>query len=139
MLLQLAVGIGGSAACVSVLYRTLAPFGRIWHGDASAANTLPTHEGRVQARNYLAYLLWIVPGTAGLLLIFSMLFWGTLTHLSGKPPLAAIIGIVVFGAAWPLALVHVFVNATGRPRFLVPPPFRHQPGEVTRDRRDASM
>ena len=129
--------VTGVAACLAfmassafLLYRALAPARRIWSGEAAAADTLPTRWGYVEARNYLAYLLWFLPAASGFLLLFT----GLLLSIIGQAPrLAESVagpGIRLLLLALPLALVHIFVNATNRPRLLVPPPYRDQPGAL---------
>lgn len=133
VLKDLATGVVVLATAAFVLYRALAPFRRIWGGDASATIGLPSRQSRVKARNYLAYLLWVVPGASGALILGVLMVWATVSHWQekgGLPLFIAGVGVFLFVGAWPLALVHVFVNATNRPRFLVPPPYRSQPGEV---------
>ncbi|MBX6724250.1 MAG: hypothetical protein IRY92_13620 [Dactylosporangium sp.] len=123
----------GAAVMAFILVSALVPFRRIWRGDAWAANGLPSLFGRVEARNYLAYLMWIVPGAGGLLLVCVVGFFATLfgvDNLAEDLRALMMVGVILFLAAWPLTLVHVFVNATGRPKFLVPPPYRDQPGEI---------
>lgn len=135
MLGKLIAGILISAIATFVLYRALAPFRRIWAGDARVISALPTRFGRVEARNYLAYLLWVVPGTAGLALVGIAVLLRTL--VPGADALGrgvAILGLPLFLAAWPLAVLQVMVNATNRPRFLVPAPYRNQPGAVAAER-----
>lgn len=138
MLLALAVTTLGTAATAFVLYRALAPFRRILRGDESVARTLPAQHGHVQARNYLAYLLWIIPGAGGLLLM-CLGIGTTLLHLPSEVAhTLATSGLLSLVAAGPLMLVHVVVYATGRPKFLIPPAYRDQPGQVAawRQRRD---
>lgn len=135
MLRDLAYGGLGVAALAFILYRALAPFRRIWRGDASAADTVLTRYGRLAARNYLAYLLWVVPGVGGLLLLCTAVLLDPFGASPGVIDGVLGVGLRLFTMAWPLALVHVFVHATNRPGFLVPPPFRDQPGAMARNRR----
>lgn len=130
----------GVAGMAFLLYRVLAPFGRIWRGDASAARLLPTSQGSVEARNYLAYLAWIVPGIGGFLLLFLAWLTASLVNRSTGHVPSIGRGVVTFGfllllAACPLTVLHIIVNAINRPRILVPPPYRHQLGAIASWRR----
>ncbi|MFC7527453.1 hypothetical protein [Actinoplanes sp. GCM10030250] len=114
-----------------ILYKALAPFRRIWSGEAAAAAELPSQFGPVPARNYLAYLLWVTPAAlAGTLVSLGLLLnliTGSWTGLAVIPRT----GFVLFLVSLPLTLLHVLVSATNRPSFLVPPPYRDQPGAIT--------
>lgn len=131
MLGKLIAGAVTSAIAVFVLYRSLTPFRPVWVGAARVVRTLPTRLGVVEARTYLAYLLWVVPGSTGLLLVgVAVLLHELAPGANALGRGAAMVGLALFLAAWPLTLPQVMVNATNRPRFLVPPPYRNRPGAV---------
>lgn len=137
MLKNLAIGLCATALPAWVLYRAVAPFRAIWSGDTSRVHTLPTRFGTVKARNYLAYLMWTIPAFGGLLLIGMAIMAATLSR-GRSADLSDVlfqVGVVSLLAAGPLMLVHVIVNATNRPRILVPPPYRDQPGVIGQARK----
>jgi hypothetical protein len=116
-----------------LVYQALAPSRAIWRGDASRVPELVRI--RPKARSYLAFLLWVVPvfsGTCliGLALLATAILGQTDTILAFATPA---IPLVLGGL--PFTLVYAFVSAFNRPRFLVPPAYRHQQGWVAQARR----
>ena len=136
VLRDLVFGVCASAVPAWILYRAVAPLKAIWRGDTSRIYTLPTRSGIVQARNYLAYLLWVIPAFGGLMFIGVAIISATLSSVrTDLIDILFTIGVCSLLAAGPLLLVHVIVNATNRPRFLVPPPYRDQPGAIAAARK----
>jgi hypothetical protein len=126
---DLLAGVFVLATGTFVLCRALAPFSRIWSGDERAAASLPRRWWPVKARNYLAYLLWVVPGTSGISLVgLSMVLSAAAPAVSNLGLGIGVTGLLLFGLAVLALPVHVVVSLTNRPGFLVPPPYRDQVG-----------
>ena len=135
MFQDLIIGVCAVAGPAWLLYRAVAPFKAIWRGDTSRIYSLPTRFGIVQPRNYLAYLLWVVPAFGGLLVVGVTFILAGLSR--GRTDLTDVLIAIGGGsllAAGPLMLVHVIVNAINRPRILVPPPYRDQIGAIAAGR-----
>ena len=121
------VAVAVPAACF-YLYSLMAPFRRIWRGDAAAAASVPTRDGPLQARNYLAYLLMTVPPATGMLVLSGALL---ATKAGVAVPLMVFkVFVGLLGSVFPFGLVAAFVWALNRPRWLVPPPYRGLPGAI---------
>ncbi|HZN16582.1 MAG TPA: hypothetical protein VFB84_00020 [Micromonosporaceae bacterium] len=131
-------GLGVAVAALAVLYRFVRPAPAIWRGDASAVPAVCTTMVAAHARTYLSFLLCLGTATTGV-------------ALGGVGfALAAVTGQPV-GEGWPVGLaatgfllllsnvvlvpLNWFVDATGRPKLLVPPPYRDQPGSIAAGRR----
>jgi hypothetical protein len=127
---ELLTGLILVAGSVYLLFQSFPPLRPIWSGDTPADARVPTQFGQVPPRNYLAYLLWLVPGTFGVLMIGVVL----LLRFAGAPEvLTPVFGWAGLGSlivAAPLVLLHMLVSATNRPRFVVPPPYRDEPGAI---------
>lgn len=137
-LLPVLGGLGVAGIALTVLYRFVKPVPAIWRGDASRVPTTYTTVLAAHARTYLSFLLCM--GTAAL----GIALCGIAVAFS------ALLGWPV-GDGWPVGLIAVgallllsnvvlvplnwFVDATGRPKFLVPPPYRDQPGSIQAGRR----
>jgi hypothetical protein len=111
---------------VAMLRWTIAPARAIWRGDADGVPFL--HNIQPTTRTYFAYLLWIVPVNAGMALLGLV---GVLGSLMGddrevlRPVFVTSVALVL--GSLPLVLVHMAVALVGRPRFLIAPPYRHEP------------
>jgi hypothetical protein len=128
-------GLLGAALVGWILALAVAPAREIWRGNAARTRSLPTSSGRLPARCYLAYLLWMVPGCTGLVIIILTL---TVEGLVGAHhDVFATIGRTGFGIftlALPFLPVHLWVKAFNRPSFLVPPPYLEQRGALAERR-----
>ncbi|GGM63057.1 hypothetical protein ACFFX1_42675 [Dactylosporangium sucinum] len=112
-----------------VLYNLLSPARAIWRGEASRVPVVPGI--RPSQRAYVPYLLWTTPffggiGLVGVAILLFTLFTGSWAGL--------VFGIPGFGlmlvVAPPFMLVHLIACLFNRPRFLITPTCRHEPGWV---------
>lgn len=129
--------LAGSAGWI--LHSALAPFSQIWRGDTALVHALPAEAGHIKARNYLVYLMWLVPGAAGLLILGLAFAAAAIINEPNRLGVAvAWIGFALLIAAFPLTLIHFVVDLFNGPHFLIPPPYRGQRGSLAerRDRRD---
>lgn len=106
----------------------------VWRGDADAVPDLPSQMPfNVHPRSYVTFTMFAFAffGGGAILIIRAPVLENIIPGASRLPGAVLLIAIVV-----PLVL-HLIVNAFNRPKWLVPPPFRHQPGWVAarRDRR----
>ena len=119
------VGVAIVAVAGWMLYRVLAPARAIWRGDARRVPSFS--QITVNARSYLAFLLWFVPMFVGIALLGIMLIWISITgEVSTAGRAIATTGVALVVVGLPLIVLRWVVSAFGRPRFLVPPPYRGQ-------------
>jgi hypothetical protein len=120
-----------ATACIAGLADRVRRLPAVWRGDKKAIATVRGVMADVYARSYLVHL---VRQTAA---------WGGAAALAvavGAYPAwrgVGALGILLWLTYPPLLVLHWFVNATNRPRFLVPPPYRNEPGGVAEARRRA--
>jgi hypothetical protein len=118
-----------ATACIAYLADRFRRLPAVWRGDKSAIATIRGTWADVHARSYVVYLTRSLAG------------WGGAAGLCiavGMDPLwraAGVIGILLWLCYVPLLVLHWFVNATNRPKFLVPPPYRDEQGTVATARR----
>jgi hypothetical protein len=106
---------------------------KVWRGELSSVFVIRL--GDVPGRDYPALMLWFGSMFLGLFLYgVTYLLETVSTALRGHPVAVTPgrIGMALLLCALPLTLVHASVALFGRPRFLVPPPFRHEPGAIPR-------
>ncbi|HEX6870212.1 MAG TPA: hypothetical protein VF163_03855, partial [Micromonosporaceae bacterium] len=116
-----------------LLYVSVSPAGAIWRGDADRVPQLG--QISVNARSYLAFLLWSVPFFGGGTTVGLVFVIGTLTGSRDVLLLtAAKAAFALILVSVPLIGLHWFVNAFGRPEFLIPPPYRGQRGRFAEAR-----
>ena len=127
--------MAGVALAVLVAY--VRPAGRIWRGDtaqmpASAIGWVVA----VTPRTYLSAVLCVGAVTVGFALGGVAVALGGITH-STWPGYLLLAGLVTLLANVVFVPLSRIVEATGRPKFLVPPPYRGRPGSLAaeRDRR----
>ncbi len=113
-----------------LLMRLLKPARAIWHGDTSqVARWNTSRYMEVTPRSYFALLLTMAPFAAAMILMpVGMIgLQVTRNNLWLIPAGFSLlcIGVMLCGIA-----LHALVNAFNRPRWLVAPPYRHQPGWV---------
>jgi hypothetical protein len=133
VLLGILVGLFFVAVAGGMLYAGLRPAAAIWRGDADRV----PHLGQisVNARSYLAFLLWFVPCFLGLGLIgITAVAWSVGGSRSAVPALPAYVVIVLMIACTPLIAMQWFVSAFARPKFMIPPPYRQQRGSFAEAR-----
>ncbi len=134
MLVEILGGLFLFAATGWMLFAGLRPAAAIWRGDA---HRVPHIGGgiSVNARSYLAFLLWFVPVFLGLGLVVTA---ATVLTVSGSSSrvleIAGRTGIVLAVIGAPLIGLHWFVSAFARPKFLIPPPYRGQRGSIAERR-----
>jgi hypothetical protein len=121
------------AVAGAMLFAGLHPAAAIWRGDANRVPHLGTIS--VNARSYLAFLLWFVPFFLGLGLVVAAAVAQTLGRSgSGVLAITGGAGVVLMTVGVPLIGLHWFVSAFGRPKFLIPPPYRGQRGSFAEAR-----
>jgi len=115
-------------ACIAYLADRFRRLPAVWRGDKSAIAAIRGTLADVYARSYVVHLARNFAG------------WGGAAGLCiavGMNPVwrvAGVIGILLWLCYIPLLVLHWFVNATNRPKFLVPPPFRDEQGSVAKAR-----
>jgi hypothetical protein len=116
-----------------LLYTGLRPAVAIWRGDATKVPFLGGIS--VNARSYLAFLLWFVPVFGGMGLVGIAVVVGTLTSSTGPTTvMPAYVGSALIFVGAPLIALHWFVSAFARPKALIPPPYRAQRGSIAEAR-----
>jgi hypothetical protein len=121
--------IGLSAA---MLYKMFAPVRDIWHGNARRVPKLS--QISVNARSYLAFLLWFTPVFSGLALLGLTLTIGIFFRSMTLVAPLVVTGVILMLGGLPLIPLHWFVSAFSRPQFLIPPPYRSDPGGISQAR-----
>jgi hypothetical protein len=117
-LFLMALGAGG-------LYQLLAPARAIWRGHTDRVPWGSQTIG-VTPRTYGAFLVWVVPTLGGVCLLSITLLLGSI--VVPRDPLRPLFGTsvaLVLGGPI-LGLLHLAVSLFGRPRWLIPPPWRTQ-------------
>jgi hypothetical protein len=129
---SLLIGLLVVGVCTAMLYLVLAPVRDIWRGDKRRVPSLPSIS--VNARSYLAFLAWFVPVFGGLALLG--LTWIVGQFVGSKKVLYPLFvtGVALILGGPPLVVLHWFVSAFGRPRFLIPPPYRSERGGLSQAR-----
>lgn len=125
---HVAGGAGVATIAILILFRYVKPLARIWRGDLSR---MPA-PGRVLAvtpRTYPSFLLCAGTTTAGFALSGIAVVLGGVTGASW-PRHLLLAGLIMLPASVALVPLNWLVEATNRPRFLVPPPYRDQPGSI---------
>ena len=125
----LAVAFGACTVGYAGLQITRLP--RVWRGDS--LDTLPWSNNagpEVNHRSFPAFTLFLVLFTAGVLLAAPASVWDV--HGLG------VTAVLCLFMSVPALVLWILVNATNRPRFLVPPARRDEPGwwAAWRQRRD---
>jgi hypothetical protein len=121
---KILTGLGAVLLAAFPLFLVLRPARAIWRGDASRLPTLMHLD--INARSYLAFLLWFVLFFGGFGLAGVGVLVMSLEHAVGVR--IAMVGVVAMFAGLVLMPLKWFVSAYARPKFLVPPPYRDQPG-----------
>lgn len=100
---------------------------RVWRGESRDLSAIPRLPFAVHPRSYLTFAIWVASffGASAVLVL------GLLVHVEW----VLFTGIGLGLASLPAAGLHLVVNALNRPRFLVPPTHRDEPGWVNRPRR----
>lgn len=118
-----------------MLRRTLRPARAVWGGDARSVPHMVRFQPK--ARTYLTYLLVTTPAFAGLVLLGLDVAVADAVVAVGRsdgPPRAfAFVGVVAIGLVWvalPMVTVHAYVSMFARPKILIAPANRDQPGVV---------
>jgi hypothetical protein len=117
------------AATGGIVFAGLRPAAAIWRGDASRV----PHLGgiSVNARSYLAFLLWFVPCFLGPCLVAIVAVVATLIGSTNVVlSIVAVAGFALMAVGVPWLGLHWFVSAFARPKFLIPPPYRGQRGSI---------
>ena len=130
MLTGILVGLFFVAATGGMLFAGVRPAAAIWRGEA---NRVPHLGISVNARSYLAFLLWFVPFVLGLGLVVIVAAAQTLTS-SEVLPITGGAAVLLMVLAVPLMGLHWIVSAFARPKFLIPPPYRGQRGSIAESR-----
>jgi hypothetical protein len=120
-LLLVLIGLAFVAGPVLLWWRLV----RVWHGDLSAIATTRGFVVEANGRSYLAHAARSTAWWGGLGLIL------VAAALTGEPRTG--LGVVAVGlwlASVPLLVLQLVVNLFNRPKFLVPPPFRDDPGAL---------
>jgi hypothetical protein len=100
----------------------------VWKGDADAMPSIPHQVPfAVHPRSFVTFTMVAFAFVGGFTLLVStpLVNWEFLDE-----PLSLWPGGILLIASVPLALLHLVVNAFNRPKWLVPPAFRDQPGSV---------
>ena len=132
MLGSILIGLLVVGVCTAVLYTVLAPVRDIWRGNKRRVPSLPSIS--VNARSYLAFLAWFVPEFGGLALLGLTWIVGQFVGPTKVLYPLFVTGVVLILGGPSLILLHWFVSAFGRPRFLIPPPYRSEPGGLSQAR-----
>jgi hypothetical protein len=120
--MQHALAVLVALACVGRLGFLYLRLPAIWHGSTELPKVLVNVLFQVHPRSYLSYLVW---DTAVL---------GAIAALAlGLRPAAVVLALL----AIPLAVLHLTVNFSGKPRLLIPPRQRGRPGYVAQFRETA--
>ena len=132
-------GIAAAGVAIVIIARVVRPARAIWRGDASKVPR--THQSMlaVGPRTYPTYLLAAVTFSAGWLACGVGVALGGLHRATtpGWPTYVVGIGVLLWVSTVVLVPLNWLVDATNRPKFLVPPPFRDEPGAIraARERR----
>ena len=106
----------------------------IWHGNASTVARWNTGRSmEVTARSFFAFLLTMASFAVAMILLPVAAIGMKLTR-SGLWLIPAGIALLCIGLMLCGIVLHALVNAFNRPRWLVPPPYRDQPGWVAQRR-----
>lgn len=133
MLTLLAVGCW-MPVFVWLLRRLLKPARAIWHGDTShVARFNPRRGLEVTPRSYFAFLLTMAPFAVAMILM-PVVGIGLQVTRSNLWLIPAGIALLCIGIMLCGIVLHALVNAFNRPRWLVAPPYRRQPGWVAQRR-----
>jgi hypothetical protein len=133
VLKDLAVALIAVALPAGVLVAGLRPLPGVWRGEITWVD--PPRFGPIPARTYPAFMLWVGAWFFG---VFLMCVTALIAVVADAPRgngivlAPAMAGAFFILAAIPLILVHMCVALFARPRFLVPPPCRDQPGGIAR-------
>jgi hypothetical protein len=120
------------AISAAMVYTAAAPARRIWRGDASAVPRLPHLS--LNARSYVAFLVWVVPLFVGIFVMSGAVLASTLVEDEAA---LAPVGRVAIGLVWGgvgLVPLHWCVSAFAQPKFMIPPPYRSQAGGLAKAR-----
>lgn len=120
-------GIGVASIAIAILFYYMRPARQIWRGDTSRMPPFDYYVLDVAPRTYPAFLLCVGAATVGLALAGTAVAIGGLTG-ADWPRHLLLAGLILLVASVVLMPLNWFVAATGRPRFLVPPPYRGHPG-----------
>jgi hypothetical protein len=113
-----------AAACIAYLADRFRRLPAVWRGDKRAIATIRGTWADVYARSYVVHLARNFAACAGAALLCIAV------GVSPAGRTVGVIGILLWLCYVPLLLLHWFVNATNRPKFLVPPPYRDEQGGV---------
>ncbi|MFC4018380.1 hypothetical protein ACFOW4_10560 [Micromonospora sp. GCM10011542] len=137
MMRYLVGGLAVASMAIAVLFDYVRLAGRIWRGDTSR---MPLMDFgwvvAVKPRTYPSALLCVGAMTGSFALggIGIALTLGGITSARWPGHILAV-GVVMLLTNVVLVPLNWFVEATGRPKFLVPPPHRGQPGSFAAARR----
>lgn len=127
-------GIGVASIAIAVLFYYVRPAGQIWRGDTSQVPPFHYYVLEVSLRTYPTFLLCVGALTLGFTLGGIAVALGGITG-AGWPKHLLLAGLIMLLASVVLLPLNWFVEATGWPKFLVPPPYRGQPGSFAAARR----
>lgn len=122
-------GLGLASAAIAALFYYMRPARQIWRGDTSRVPPFDYYVLEVAPRTYPTFLLCVGAMTLGFALGGTAVALGGITG-ADWPRHLLLAGIILLAASGVLMPLNWFVAATGRPRFLVPPPYRGQPGSL---------
>jgi hypothetical protein len=124
-----------ASIAIAVLFHYVRPAGEIWRGNASRMPSI--HFGRVVTvtpRTYPSALLCVGAVTVSFALGGIAVALGGITS-AGWPQHLLVAGVIMLLTNVVLVPLNWFVEVTGGPKFLVPPPYRGLPGGFAAARR----